>query len=122
MNKKCTNPACRKVFSTLSFYGSCPHCGKEYPQLVSTRKREGFEAVRILDYNGFKVKAIKVVRNTFQIGLKEAKNAVDHTPDTVYFLERGKADQFTRDLAAFGGTCLKTAAAKPRTETIRYPD
>ena len=122
MNKKCTNPACRKTFSTLDFSGSCPHCGKEYPQLVSGRKRWKFHAVRILDYNGCKVKAIKAVRNTLQIGLKEAKTAVDHTPDTVYFLDHRQAVQLTEALSAFGGTWSMKGAAKPRTELIRYPD
>ena len=39
MNKRCTNSSCRKIFSTLNFYGKCPHCGKAYPQLKGTRKQ-----------------------------------------------------------------------------------
>ena len=38
MNKHCTNPSCRKTFSTLNYGGHCPFCGKIYPQLESARK------------------------------------------------------------------------------------
>lgn len=38
MNKRCTNPSCRKTFSTLNYGGQCPFCGKRYPQLESARK------------------------------------------------------------------------------------
>lgn len=38
MNKRCTNSSCRKTFSTLSYGGQCPFCGKVYPQLTSSRK------------------------------------------------------------------------------------
>ena len=30
VNKKCTNPACRRVFSTLDGRTACPRCGREY--------------------------------------------------------------------------------------------
>lgn len=33
MNKHCTNSACRKTFSTLTYGNVCPFCGKVYPQL-----------------------------------------------------------------------------------------
>lgn len=33
MNKRCSNPSCRKVFSTLYHGDTCPHCGKVYPCL-----------------------------------------------------------------------------------------
>ncbi len=38
MNKTCTNSSCRKTFSTLTYGGQCPFCGKLYPQLKSARK------------------------------------------------------------------------------------
>ena len=38
MNKHCTNPSCRKTFSTLNYGGQCPFCGKVYPHLESARK------------------------------------------------------------------------------------
>ena len=38
MNKRCTNSSCRKTFSTLTYGGTCPFCGKVYPQLVSARR------------------------------------------------------------------------------------
>ena len=38
MNKRCTNPSCRKTFSTLNFGGQCPFCGKTYQNLKSGRK------------------------------------------------------------------------------------
>lgn len=30
MKKRCTDPACRRVFSTAGGRMACPHCGKEY--------------------------------------------------------------------------------------------
>ncbi len=39
MNKRCTNPECRKVFSTLEYGGRCPHCGKVYPNLYSRKEK-----------------------------------------------------------------------------------
>jgi len=48
MNKKCTNPKCRKKFSTRrNISGTCPYCGKEYRQLnknmhISTNKEDYF--------------------------------------------------------------------------------
>ncbi len=40
MNKRCTDPSCRRTFSTLNFDGKCPFCSKAYPQLRSGRKNE----------------------------------------------------------------------------------
>ena len=45
MNKHCTNPSCRKTFSTLNYGGQCPFCGKTYPQLDSARKDGRFAPV-----------------------------------------------------------------------------
>lgn len=118
MNKRCTNPSCRKNFSTLDFYGSCPYCGKEYPQLVPARKIPAdLQAIRIMDYPySCKVQVIKAVRDSFraELGLKEAKAAVDHVPDTVFVLRRDEALRFMKKLEEFGCTleiehsCKKT--------------
>ena len=121
MNKKCTNPSCRKTFSTLHFYGICPHCGKEYPQLISIRKakmfpvvsplakeRKAYWAVNILSYDFDKrVKILRIIIDFFQIRLKQAKEAMDHFPDTVFLLEQAEADQLIALLMDVGCTCFK---------------
>ena len=122
MNKKCTNSSCRKTFSTLYFAGNCPYCGKKYPQLVSQAKPGNLWAVRILDYNGQKVKAIKLVRQCYQIGLKEAKMVIDQVPDPVFILKHGMARQFMEGLSAFGGTAIHLSrGSKKRSNTILMP-
>ncbi len=95
MNKRCTNSACRKVFSTLNFEVKCPFCGKAYPQLASTRKAPlGYfcpkdrvlKQARDFMEAWEKVKAIKEIRNIFRsrgyvLGLKEAKSLADGYKD-----------------------------------------
>ena len=87
MNKRCTNSACRKTFSTLTYGGKCPFCGKVYPQLIRTRSlknvvRAGkkYSVVARVDGSplkidlsvsiywhrqGQKIKAIKAIRDEF---------------------------------------------------------
>ena len=38
MKKKCTNSACRRVFSVAAagLLPTCPYCGKAYPRLAAT--------------------------------------------------------------------------------------
>ena len=55
MNKTCTNPACRRTFSTLNFFGACPFCRKSYPQLSGTRKLLRSENVHVMQINGRRV-------------------------------------------------------------------
>lgn len=38
MKKKCTNPACRRVFSTAGGRTECPHCGKEYSRMPAMQQ------------------------------------------------------------------------------------
>ena len=47
MNKRCTESSCRKTFSTLDAGGRCPHCGKSYPQLHCSRKRDAYPRMKI---------------------------------------------------------------------------
>ena len=112
MNKRCTNPSCRRVFSTLYFTGCCPFCGKKYPQLVSNGDKGSFLAVRIEDYNGFKVRTIKIIRDCFGTDLRTAKQAADGIPHTVFLMKRADADQFTRELDKYG--CTYTRSRAPR--------
>lgn len=104
MNKHCTNSSCRRTFSTLSYGGKCPFCGKRYPQIFSARKKpEGNNWLKknarlhILDRRivsvditepwrllreGLKVKAIKellaVLRSKgYNPGLRNAKYFID---------------------------------------------
>ena len=98
MNKKCTAPSCRKTFSTLEFNGRCPHCGKAYPQLLSSRKQGRFWSVRITERPDRYVRFIKCVRIFFGLGLKEAKNACDAWQSSAFVLERAEAVRFIRAL------------------------
>lgn len=80
MNKRCTNSSCRKTFSTLTYGGICPFCGKRYPQLVPSGcnqrrismridgKRVVFKVGEVEHYRRQKrlVKAIKSITREFQ--------------------------------------------------------
>ena len=96
MNKTCTNPACRRTFSTLNFFGACPFCRKSYPQLAGTRKLMGNAGINVMLINGRrvqidiaemlrqwrcgqKIKAIKALRQEievtgYRIHLKDARD------------------------------------------------
>jgi len=79
MNKRCTNSSCRKTFSTLTYGGTCPFCGKLYPQLTRSErsghkmiirvdgKRVKFVLSEIESYRlqGQRSKAIIAVRKEF---------------------------------------------------------
>lgn len=80
MNKRCTNSSCRKTFSTLTYGGTCPFCGKEYPQLTRS-ERSGHKMIIRIDgkrikfmlseiewyrLKGQRVKGIKAVRREFK--------------------------------------------------------
>ena len=105
MNKRCTNPSCRKTFSTLYFSGSCPHCGKPYPQISSSGKKSLYWSVRILDftenndnYIENKVRVIKLIRSTFNLGLREAHTITKRCPDVLFQLNTEDAEQFIQAL------------------------
>ena len=55
MNKRCTEPSCRKTFSTLNYGGLCPFCGKTYPNLKNGRKKPVPEKTAF-DRNGIALK------------------------------------------------------------------
>ena len=80
MNKKCTNPSCRRTFSTLDFYGHCPYCDKVYPQLVPQRNEvyRHFRYQRkvsvLSDRSSLKIMLIKI--GFFNIGLDEVKKEI----------------------------------------------
>ena len=102
MNKKCTAPSCRKTFSILEFNGRCPHCGKAYPQFLSSRKQGLFWSVRITERPDRYVRFIKFVRRFFDLGLREAKVACDSWQSSVFVLERAKAQHFISALKGDG--------------------
>ena len=57
MNKRCTEPSCRKTFSTLNYGGQCPFCGKIYPDLESRRKNAAAaKTVSVWDRMAFKIR------------------------------------------------------------------
>ena len=74
MRKRCTNSACRRSFSTLSFSGACPWCGKEYPRIEAT-----VGSLVLYSFGTRKLAAIKAVRMLATMGLAEAKRQVEMT-------------------------------------------
>ena len=92
MNKLCTNSTWRKTFSTLTYGGTCPFCGKLYPQLARSErsgqkmiiridgKRIKFVLSEIESYRlqGLRIRGIKAVsqefrRHGYTAGLMNAK-------------------------------------------------
>ena len=118
MNKRCTNPSCRKTFSTLYFSGSCPHCQKEYPQIAASPR---FFRVRILDLGLRKVKVIKSIREIYKIGLREAKEVADQVPNTVFILNTEEAYRFVHDFAETG-VIYEMKGTSARKKSILCPD
>ena len=98
MNKKCTNPSCRKTFSTLVTNRVCPHCGKKYPQLSLNANQKKLKAFHITCNGTNKVRLIKVLREFYKLSLKEAKYGVDRIPNTVYYVSEAEAERFKRSL------------------------
>ena len=54
--------------------------------------------VRILDYKGKKIRVIKLIRNTFNIELKEALMISNQIPSVLFQLSKKDADQFVQTL------------------------
>lgn len=80
MKKRCTNSACRRVFTAGT---ECPYCGKQYPRIkvqVRTEARSKNYQVVLTDIGLSKIYLIKTVREDLQIGLKAAKDLVDSCP------------------------------------------
>ena len=102
MNKKCTNPSCRKTFSTLVTNRVCPHCGKKYPQLSLNANQKKLKAFHITCNGTNKVRLIKVLREFYKLSLKEAKYGVDYIPNTVYYVSEAEAERFKRSLDELG--------------------
>ena len=103
MNKKCTNPSCRKTFSTLVTNRVCPHCGKKYPQLSLNANQKILKAFCIINCNGTnRVRLIKFLREFYNLSLKEAKYGVDHISNTVYYVSEAEAELFKRSLEKLG--------------------
>ncbi len=106
MNKQCTNSSCRKTFSTLTYGGTCPFCGKKYPQLRSEHsghkmiiriggRRIKFRLREIEWYRlqGQRVRGIKAARQEFKrhgynMSLLDAKK----------FYESYNGGQYTMDI------------------------
>ena len=73
MKKRCTNSACRKIFTADSV---CPYCGKEYPRipsiahevyLINSGRRIGFTALAIRRFDK-------------NLSLTEAKRMAENCP------------------------------------------
>lgn len=79
MKKKCTNSACRRVFTPWQEGGvaKCPHCGKAYPRLKPTENRVPTLVLTGLKPNIRKVYPVKKLRKTLQLGLKDCKLLID---------------------------------------------
>ena len=104
MNKRCTNSSCRKVFSTLTYGGQYPFCGKLYPQLEqvvgSFVRVDGKVCFHTRDIETYilqrkKLNAIRQLREAlrakgFLVGLRDAKETVES------FQATGWMPRFTR--------------------------
>ena len=63
---------------------SCPHCGQPWPYVSATGTEDPrFSEARQLVKSGRKIEAIKLVRESTGLGLKEAKDLVEGTPKTI---------------------------------------
>lgn len=70
MKKRCTNSACRRVFSRV--LPACPHCGRVYA-------RQRLYLVELTGFQGeWKLAALKALRAAFGQGLGEAKNTLEN--------------------------------------------
>lgn len=84
MKKKCTNSACRRVFTLVLEKGGikCPHCGRAYPRLSLP---ETEQQALILSVSGTvelsgRIALLKLVRASLGCSLREAKEIVDRMP------------------------------------------
>ena len=117
MNKRCTNSSCRKTFSTLINGGTCPFCGKVYPQLIRAgyskamkiwiggkRIRFGADVVESYRMQGQRVKGILACKREFErlgytVSLRAAMEFYDSLDSKQYLIDRWReiADSETED-------------------------
>ena len=74
-------PECGKEISNKS--KQCIHCGYPLDYMENTSDKYNFYKVILADYGTEKVKVIKAVRETTNLGLKDAKNFVESLPHTL---------------------------------------
>ena len=81
MKKRCTNSACRRVFSLNAEKEeksvSCPYCGKQYPRVEPANNGCWDVVLNVPDHNGLKVKMIKSIRILTGLGLRKSKEILD---------------------------------------------
>ena len=117
MNKRCTNSSCRKTFSTLINGGTCPFCGKVYPQLIRAgyskamkiwidgkRIRFSMDEVESHRMQGRRVKGILACKREFErlgytVSLRAAMEFYDSLDSKQYLIDRWRknADSETED-------------------------
>lgn len=88
VKKKCTNSACRRVFTPrLEPAGVvCPHCGKVYPRAGVSDCCQVYLELTGLDPDRSKLQAIKRLRAATGLGLRDAMRALDRLPQGSLFL------------------------------------
>lgn len=90
MKKRCTNSACRRVFSPVE--GACPYCGKTYPRMGNILLVDivltGYEK------GPAKIRAVKALRDLYHSSLRESCKMVEQLsvrPITVASVTRAAA-------------------------------
>ncbi len=73
MKKRCTNSACRKIFTADS---ACPYCGKEYPRISSI----AHEVYLINSGRSIGVTALAIRRFDKNLSQPEAKRMAENCP------------------------------------------
>lgn len=73
MKKRCTNSACRKIFTADSV---CPYCGKEYPRIPSI----AHEVYLINSGRSIGFTALAIRRFDKNLSLAEAKRKAEDCP------------------------------------------
>lgn len=109
--KRCTNSSCRREFKLETLV--CPHCGKQYPRANAGLDKNKHYAV-ILTYRGLGwLGTIKAIRKHIGLGLKDAKELIDHTPSLIGKRFRAsQAEALKAEIRAAGGDAMIVPASR----------
>lgn len=88
MKKRCTNPACRRVFTPRAAHRGvvCPHCGKVYPRASYSGEKEVYLELYQWMPHAQKLSSIKRLRTRAGLGLRQAKEILDRLDQKPYAL------------------------------------
>ena len=109
--KRCTNSSCRREFRLDTLV--CPYCGKCYPRESIGCGLQGRYAV-VFTYAGVsKLAAIKAIRKYVALGLRDAKEIVDHAPSLITDkLSMPQAKALRAEIRAAGGDAMIVPASR----------